>query len=119
MTRGRKVRFGAADDAAEPAGPVPVIGPVVFTVVFGGTAVTTDLSELPCPRLIRPLAAALASVSGDDGTVRTRDPDFGQMVRYLRAFACFTAGRAPGGDAGLADVSPELLDDFEADLIGR
>ena len=119
MTRGHKVRFGAGGSAAEPPGPVPAIGPVVFTVVFGGTAVTVDLSDLPCPRLVRPLAAALASIGGDDGPVRTLDPDFRQKVRHLRAFACFAAGRLGTGDAGLGDVSPPLLEDFEAGLIGR
>lgn len=119
MTRGHKVRFGAGGSAAEPPGPVPAIGPVVFTVVFGGTAVTVDLSDLPCPRLVRPLAAALASIGGDDGPVRTLDPDFRQMIRHLRAFACFAAGRLGTGDARLGDVSPPLLEDFEAGLIGR
>lgn len=122
MTRGRKVRFGAADGGAEPPGPVPVIGPVVFDVVFGGTAVTVDLSDLPCPRLVRPLAAALASVGGDHGTVRTLNPDFRQKVRHLRAFTRFTAARLEaghGGTAGPGDVTPELLEDFEAELISR
>ena len=71
MTRGRKVRFSATAGGTEPAGPVTAIGPIVFTVAFGGTPVTVDLSDLPCPRLVRPLAAALASISGDHGTVRT------------------------------------------------
>lgn len=118
--RGRKVRFGAADGGDEPAEPVTVIGPVVFTVVFGGAGVTTDLSDLPCPRLVRPLAAALASVSGDHGTVRTVG-SFRQMVRHLREFACFTAGYldCASDDAGLREVRPGLLDGFEAALIGR
>ena len=76
MTRGRKVRFDAAGGAGEPPEPVPAIGPVVFTVVFGGTGKVVDLSDLPCPRLVRPLAAALASISGDHGTVRTCRPGF-------------------------------------------
>ena len=122
MTRGRKVRFDAAGGAAEPPEPVPAIGPVVFTVVFGGTGKAVDLSDLPCPRLVRPLAAALASISGDHGTVRTRSPDFQQMVRHLRAFARFAAARlgaGHGGAAGLGDVSAALLEDFEAGLISR
>jgi hypothetical protein len=97
MTRGRKVRFDAVGGVDEPPGPVPAISPVVFTVAFAGTAVTVDLSDLACPRLVRPLAAALASISGDEGPVRTRNPDFQQMVRHLRAFACFAAGRLGGG----------------------
>ena len=122
MTRGRKVRFDAAGGAGEPPEPVPAIGPVVFTVVFGGTGKVVDLSDLPCPRLVRPLAAALASISGDHGTVRTCSPDFQQMVRHLRAFARFAAARLEaghGGAARLEDVSPALLEDFEAGLISR
>jgi len=122
MTRGRKVRFDAAGGAVEPPEPVPAIGPVVFTVAFGGTAVTADLSDLPCPRLVRPLAAALASISGDHGTVRTCDPDFRQMVRHLRAFARFAAAGLEAGQAGaagLGDVSAALLEDFETGLISR
>ena len=91
----------------------------MFTVVFGGTAVTVDLSDLPCPRLVRLLAAALASIGRDDGPVRTLDPDFRQMIRHLRAFACLAVGRLGTGDAGQGDVSPPLLEDFEAGLIGR
>ena len=94
MTRGRKVRFDAMAGGTELAGPVTAIGPVVFTVAFGGTPVTTDLSDLPCPRLVRPLAAALAAISGDHGTVRTLSPDFRQKVRHLREFASFAAGRS-------------------------
>src|SRR6266571_3717557 len=122
MTRGRKVRFDAAGGAGEPPEPVPAIGPVVFTVVFGGTGKVVDLSDLPCPRLVRPLAAALASISGDHGTVRACSPDFQQMVRHLRAFARFAATSLEaghGGAAGLGEVSPALLEDFEAGLIGR
>lgn len=118
MTRGRKVQFGGADGGTEPAEPVTTIGPVVFTVVFSGAAVTTDLSGLPCPRLVRPLAAALASISGDHGTVRTLDPDFGQKVRHLREFVNFAAGRLDAA-AGPGDLHPELVDDFEAGLISR
>jgi hypothetical protein len=122
MTRGRKVRFSAMAGGTEPAEPVTAIGPVVFTVAFGGTPVTADLSDLPCPRLVRPLAAALASISGDHGTVRTLNPDFRQKVRHLREFAGFAAGRldaAHGAAAGLGDLPPELLEDFEAGLISR
>jgi hypothetical protein len=122
MTRGRKVRFSATAGGTEPAEPVTVIGPVVFTVAFGGTPVTVDLSDLPCPRLVRALAAALASISGDHGTVRTLSPDFRQKVRHLREFAGFAAGRlgvAHDGAAGPGDLTAELLEDFEAGLISR
>ena len=112
MTRGRKVRFDAVGGVAELPEPVAALGPVVFTVVFGGIEKVVDLSDLACPRLVRPLAAALASISGDRGTVRTCNPDFQQKVRHLRAFAGFAAARlgaVHGGAAGLGDVSAALL----------
>ena len=121
MSRGRAVRFPAAGELPASREPVPVIGPVVFTLRFGGVERQADLSGLPCPQLVRPLAAALAAIGGDDGVVRTWSPDFCQMLRHLRVFARFAADRSgdPAGPFGLADLRPELLDAFEADLVAR
>ena len=121
MSRGRAVRFPAAGELPAPPEPVPVLGPVVFTLRFGGVERKADLSDLPCPQLVRPLAAALAAIGGDDGLVRTWSPDFCQMLRHLRVFARFAADRSgdPAGPFGLADLRPELLDAFEADLVAR
>lgn len=120
--RGKAVRFPAGDLASVPE-RVSAFHPAVFTVCFGGVAHSFDLSELPCPHLVRPLGAALTSIGGDDGTVRTLSPDFSQMVRHLRDFAGFvsgvTAGGVPPGQFGLADLGPEVLDAYEAGLIGR
>ena len=43
------------------------------------------------------------------------------MLRHLRVFARFAADRSgdPAGPFGLADLRPELLDAFEADLVAR
>jgi hypothetical protein len=123
MRRGRAVRFPAAGELEAPSGPVPALHPVVFAVRFGGIAHSFDLSDLPCPRLVRPLGAALASLGGDDGTVRTLSPDFRQMVRHLRDFVGFAAGfaggGAPAGRLGLAGLHPELLEAYEVDLLAR
>lgn len=123
MSRGKAVRFPAAGELARTPEPVSVLHSAVFTVRFGGVAYRFDLSELACPRLVRPLGEALASIGGDDGTVHTLSPDFSQMVRHLRDFIGFvsgvTAGRVPPGQFGLADLGPEVLDAYEAGLVAR
>ncbi|MHB8331573.1 MAG: hypothetical protein ACYDEA_05190 [Candidatus Dormibacteria bacterium] len=100
-----------------------MLHPAVFTLCFAGIAHSFDLSELPCPRLVRPLGAALVSIGGDDGTVRTLSPDFSQMVRHLRDFVGFVAARAdlavPAGRFGFPDLGPEMLEAYEADLLAR
>jgi hypothetical protein len=104
-----------------PPAAVPALGPIVFTLTFAGVPKTVDLSDLPCPRLVRPLAAALASIGGDTGTVRTWAPDVQQMVRYVREFVEHAA-RSVDADAagvGLADVTADLVDGFEAALAAR
>jgi len=115
--RGSQVRFGDAGGHADPV-PVPRLGPVVFSLTFGGTEKTVDLSDLGCPLLVRPLAAALASIGGDTGTIRTWSPGFAQKVMHLRTFVTFTAGEL-GAEARLTDMTPGLLDDFEAVLSRR
>ncbi len=86
----RRVRFPAASEIPAPADPVPSIGPVAFSLRFGGTAVHFDLSHLPCPRLVRPLAAALSQIGGDDGTMGGKD-SFRGAIRAVRLFAEFVA----------------------------
>jgi len=115
--RGTRARFDSAGELADPV-PVPRLGPVVFSLSFGGTERVVDLSDLACPLLVRPLAAALASIGGDTGTIRTWSPGFAQRVTHLRTFVTFAAG-VLGPAAGLTDVTPQLLDDFEAGLSRR
>lgn len=115
--RGTRVRFDGAGELADPV-PVPRLGPVVFSLSFGGAEKVVDLSDLAAPLLVRPLAAALASIGGDTGTIRTWSPGFAQRVTHLRTFVTFAAG-VLGPAAGLADMTPQLLDDFEAMLSRR
>ena len=115
--RGTRARFDGAGEVADPV-PVPRLGPVVFSLSFGGAEKVVDLSDLPALLLVRPLAAALASIGGDTGTIRTWSPGFAQRVTHLRTFVTFAAG-VLGPAAGLADVTPRLLDDFEAMLSRR
>ena len=115
--RGTRARFDGAGEVADPV-PVPRLGPVVFSLSFGGAEKVVDLSDLPALLLVRPLAAALASIGGDTGTIRTWSPGFAQRVTHLRTFVTFAAG-VLGPAAGLADVTPWLLDDFEAMLSRR
>lgn len=119
--RGRRVRFPSAGAVSEAPELVPVLGPIVFVLTFEGVARTIDLSDLACPRLVRPLAAALASIGGDDATVRRWSPGFQRMVRHLRTFVTYAAASTPAGAAelDLAGVTPALLDGFEADLSAR
>ncbi|MGH9065190.1 MAG: hypothetical protein ACRD0L_14710 [Acidimicrobiales bacterium] len=118
------MRFPTAGEVLEPIPPVPTVGPVVFTLRFRGIERAFDCSDLPCPKLVRPLASALASIGGDEATVRTLSPDFAQMVRHLGELIRFVdahAGAGAGGAErfGLGDLSPAILDAFEADLVAR
>jgi hypothetical protein len=119
VSRGSRVCFPPADQIADPPVPVPQVGPVVFTLTFGGVEHTVDLSDLPCPRLVRPLAAALARIGGDQGSVRTWSPGFAQLAGQLRAFIGFASAGLDPRDAVLADVTASLLDGFEAELADR
>ncbi|MFC0449555.1 hypothetical protein [Rhodococcus jostii] len=115
--RGRAVRFPTDVSLLEPPAAVPTLGPIVFNLVFDGRPRRIDLSELPCPRLVRPLARELADIGGQDGTVREWS-GFHQMVRHLRAFLDFAATAEPGlaDELGLDDLEPELLDAWETKL---
>jgi hypothetical protein len=115
--RGRPVRFPSAEGLPQPPAAVTSIGPVVFLLVFDGQARTIDLCDLPCPRLVRALAGALAGIGGQDGTVREW-AGFARMLTHLRVFVLFAAAAvpAPGGDLGLEDVEPELLEAFETQV---
>lgn len=115
--RTRRVRFPAASDIPAPPDPVPSIGPVAFSLQFGGNDIHYDLSHLPCPRLIRPLAQELSQIGGDDGTMGGKDA-FRDAIRAVRLFAEFVAAAEPGqaDDFALDDIEPELLDAFEGHL---
>jgi hypothetical protein len=113
--RGRRASFPRPDELPEPPAPVPSIGPVVFSLAFDGRSRVVDLSGLPCQRLVRTMAAQLARIGGQDGTVREWG-GFRQMLGHLRAFATFIASTEPARAArlGLEDLEPGLLESFEA-----
>jgi hypothetical protein len=115
--RGHAVRFPASEELPEPPAAVTAIGPIVFSLVFDGQQRSIDLSDLPCPRLVRPLARALAGIGGQDATVRAW-AGFARMVKHLRAFVAFAAAAEPmlACDLELDDIEPELLEAFEAKL---
>jgi len=91
---------------------------VVFSLRFAGEERRYDLSDLPFPRLVRPLAQALAEIGGEDGAVRTRsgfEPKLAAVWDFVLFAAAAHAGRVE--DLTLADLEPELLDAFERKLI--
>jgi hypothetical protein len=118
--RGRRVHFAAAEDIPASDAAVPSIGPVVFTAQLSGSEHVVDLSDLPCPRLVRGLAEALSRTAGDEGTQRT--PRTVNMIAgRVRGFVKFVAATNAdvAGSIGLADVTPQLLDSYEHKLIER
>lgn len=117
MSRGRPVRFGAPGEVAFEVTSIPALDPAVFMLRFGGVERRVDLAGLPCPRLVRPLAGALASIGGDNGTVRRWSPGFQELIGHVQGFVAFAAEQ--GSDLGSEDVSPALLDGFEARLSDR
>jgi len=102
--------------------PVPQVGPVVFSLLFGGQLHTVDLSDLPCPRLTRRLAQALAGLGGDDNTMRYLD-GFRQTVAQVRRFVCFVAevqsADADADDFDVPHLAPDLLAAYEQRLLAR
>jgi hypothetical protein len=116
--RGRRVHFAAAEDVPAPEAAVPSLGPVVFIVQLSGTDHLIDLSDLPCPRLVRGLAEALSHTAGDGGTQRTpRTVDM--ITGRIRSFVRFAAAtNADAADAlSLADITPQMLDAYEHKLM--
>jgi hypothetical protein len=97
--RGAKVRFPIVEDPPAGPDPVPSLGPLVFWLRFDGHQVRYDLSDLPCPRLVRPLAQALAELGGEDGARRTR-AGFGTILRAVRDFVTFIGAAEPEGPSG-------------------
>ena len=118
--RGRRVHFATAEDVPASEAAVPSIGPVVFTVQLSGRNHVVDLSDLPCPRLVRGLAKALSRTAGDEGTQRTpRTVNLivGRVRRFVEFVAATNADAA--GSISLADVTPQLLDAYEHKLIEK
>ena len=117
--RGRRAVFAAPEQILEP-GAVPRLGPVIFAVAFRDGTRTIDWSDLPCPKLVRPLAGALRDMGGEDGAIR-HWPSFQSAAGFVRDFVrMVAAGAGPAADAfTLADLTAGHLDAFEQTLIGR
>ncbi|MFD1540187.1 hypothetical protein [Nonomuraea guangzhouensis] len=81
---------------------------------------TFDLSDLPCPRLVRHLARALAGIAGDTGSQRSHRTTE-DSLRAVRSFVQFVAAVNPAtaGEFGLEDLTPELLEGYEHHLLAR
>lgn len=120
--RGQRVRFPSAEQMLATPPPVPQVGPVVFSLLFGGQLHTVDLSDLPCPRLTRRLAQALVGLGGDDNTMRYLD-GFKQTVAQVRRFVCFVAevqsADADADDFDVPHLAPDLLAAYEQRLLAR
>ena len=116
--RGRRVQF----DIVAPAEPaaLPSIGPLVFSVRCDGKDYPFDLSDLPCPRLVRHLAAALIGIAGENGSQRAVK-SVQHSVGYIRAFATFIGAveSHAARDFDLEDLTPDLLEAFEQALVTR
>lgn len=114
------MRFPAPEQMPAPPQPVAAIGPVVFSVRFDGREHHYDLSDLPCPRLVRHLARALTAVAGEGGTQRTQG-SLHLTVGWVRRLVCFAAAANPdsAADFDLADLTPQLLEDFEDALLAQ
>ncbi|MFF2941342.1 hypothetical protein ACFVSQ_16020 [Streptomyces niveus] len=98
---------------------MPEIGPVAFSSLFDdGIERRFDFSHLPCPRLVRHLVRALASVAGREREQRAAFTTE-TTVRQIEGFVDFVA-RAEADDAegfDVDDLTPELLEAFELKLI--
>lgn len=119
MSRGR-TRFTSATPAPAPAAPVPVLGPVVFSVRFGGAEEHVDLSDLPCPRLARALGEAIVAVTPPKAVVGNREvPNFRSLVVRVRDFLRFAVAVMPehGEDIDLDDLDADLVDAYEERLM--
>lgn len=110
----RRVRFSETAAPAEPQ-MVPSLGPVVFTVPLRtrGIEEVVDLSDLGHPKVVRPLAAALAVECLKDTSVRQMQTAR-LLIKLVRDFVRFAATvLAECGEMDLDDLEPELIDSFE------
>lgn len=116
----RRVRFSEAVSAPPLPQPVPTIGPVVLTVQFDGQDEVIDFSDLPCPRVTRPMATALAELHRPKGLKFDRRHIMA-TVALVRDFLTFLCAAMPeeGECVDLDDLEPELLDAYEQKLLAQ
>lgn len=117
-SRGRWAAFPTEDKLPPAPDPMPTVGPLVFSARIDGRDITVDLSDLPCPRLVRPLAEVLRDRAGGGGRSRSAEA-FLAMVRAVRTFVVFVGaaedGQAPGFE--LIDLEADHVDAFEQALV--
>ena len=94
--------------------------PLAFTLVFpDGPPCPVDFTRVACPRLIRPLLAALRRRSQVGGRIGSRATGY-SYAGSLRKLDAFLAGRLTRpAEMSLQDLSPDLLDAFEVHLAGE
>lgn len=116
--RGRRVRFPSPEELPAPPQAVREIGPIAFSARFDdGIERDFDLSHLPCPRLVRHLARAVASIAGSEAKQGNYDSTL-NTVRYVEQFVGFiTRVEEDAETFDLQDVTPELLEAYERQVI--
>lgn len=119
-SRGRAARLPEGQVADPPAVRGLDLAALVVRVESGGWSTSIDLSDLPCARLVRPLAEAVAQIMGPDGTSRCKERGW-QLARPVRRFAQFVDTRYPGRGPriGLGDLTGDDLDAFEQEQVER
>jgi hypothetical protein len=122
VSRGRRrARFPepAAGVEAAIAPPGAELAPLAFSLAFpDGPGCPVDFTAAACPRLMRPLLAALRREARVGGRIGSRATAY-SYAGSLRKLDAYLAGRVPRpAEMALADLSPDLLDAFEIHLAG-
>jgi hypothetical protein len=124
VSRGRRqARFPEPElVAGDEAGAAPSSGVLValaFSLAFpDAPGCTIDFTQAACPRLMRPLLTALRQEAQVGGRIGCRATAY-SYAGALRRLDAFLAGRVPRpAEMALRDLSPDLLDAFEAHLAG-
>jgi hypothetical protein len=89
---------------------------VVFTLRYDGRDHEVDLSDLPCPRLVRTLASGVDAYLGEGGPVTTWD-SAQQVLGPFRLFVHFVARAEDDDDLSAADLESDHVDAFEQALL--
>jgi hypothetical protein len=94
-----------------------VLAPLAFSLAFpDAPGCPVDFTQAACPRLLRPLLAALRQEAQVGGRIGSRATAY-SYAGALRKLDAFLAGRVPRpGEMTLMDLSPGLLDAFEVHL---
>ncbi|WP_261563119.1 hypothetical protein [Frankia tisae] len=111
--------LAAAEAAAVEAGGEE-LPPLVFALSFpDGPGCNVDLSGVACPRLVRSLAAALRRQAQVGGRIRTRSTAYIYMAALRRLDEFLATRVAHPARMPLAELTAQLLDDFECHLYQR